>query len=233
MKSRFPNIWFTIIFVGIVSLELLSEWNGHQLLHYLSKPSIMLALLVFVLLERRIIAHPARGWLLSGMIFGLFGDVWLMFKDEISSALQLGLGSFLCGHIAYIVAYRKHLSQKSTKPAWNLQFTWVALAVIYAISLLLVLYRYVGTMLAPICVYSVALLGMTLFAKERQTRVSVQSFRWVWIGALCFVFSDSILALYIFVYPHPALAVLLMTLYSVAQYGICVGMLLQMREELT
>ena len=170
--------------------------------------------------------HSARGFFFQGMFFGWVGDVLLMFANDTAWTLQEGLGCFLIGHIFYIFAYRK-----GVKGAWNLPLWCVAIAFVYAACLLVVLFPYVGEMFVPLVIYAVALLGMALAAKERQMRVSVRSFRFVYIGAVCFVASDSILAFNLFVKQHPAFGMALMALYAAAQYGICVGMLEQMREQ--
>jgi uncharacterized membrane protein YhhN len=80
-------------------------------------------------------------------------------------------------------------------------------------------------------VYALVLFTMAIIAKERQGRVSVRSYRLVWFGSFCFVASDTALAFDLFVRSSQYVSVFLMILYAAAQYGICVGMMEQIRSE--
>lgn len=226
--SRFSLQFFSILFALVVSVELLSEWTGNIYVHRISKPLIMLSLLMYAILQTRTYkkSYPNRVFLLLGMVCGLTGDVVLMFKNDISWAVQSGLGAFLVGHLFYITAFCK-----GSKAAWSLNSWWIAGFVMYGTLLLLGLLPFVGKMLVPLMVYAVVLLTMALFAKEREHRVTMGSYRLVWFGALSFVASDSVLSYYLFIQASAFGGVILMALYAAAQYGICMGMLEEMNSD--
>jgi uncharacterized membrane protein YhhN len=225
-ESRFPPVTFLVLFASIVFAELASEWTGNILLHRTTKPLIMLSLLVFAMLQMHGKLHQAKLFLFSGMFLGMVGDGLLMFKSEVSWAIEGGLGAFLLGHIFYMIAYRK-----GSKGAWKLSPFWIAALLLTGTITLYFVLPHIGTMLVPLVVYALVLFTMAIIAKERQERVTVKSYRLVWFGALCFVASDTALAFDLFVRSSQYLRVFLMVLYAVAQYRICVGMLEQMRSE--
>lgn len=57
----------------------------------------------------------AKPWVVAALVFGLMGDVALLFSDDSPTAQSeldpfflTGLGSFLLGHVAYVVAFTRH-----------------------------------------------------------------------------------------------------------------------------
>lgn len=53
---------------------------------------------------------PAKTWIVAALVLGLLGDVALMFSKDGSpdGPFLLGLGSFLAGHVSYLVAFSRH-----------------------------------------------------------------------------------------------------------------------------
>jgi uncharacterized membrane protein YhhN len=226
-ESRFPPLYAIILFVSIVCAELVSEWTGNSLLHRITKPLIMLSLLLFAISEMRGNLHPAKVFLFCGMLCGMIGDMLLMFKSDISWAVEGGMLAFLLGHIFYIITYRT-----GSKGSLELNLWWIASFLLYGIVSGYFLFSHTGAMLMPLIVYALVLFAMAIIAKERQARVPMRSYRLVWFGALAFIASDSILAIHLFVRSSPIGGILLMALYAGAQLCICLGMLEQMRSEI-
>ncbi len=210
---------FTILYVILAFVELYSEIAPERALHLASKPLLVLLVGVIFLTSTRGSNHPAKKFVLLGLLFSWFGDVLLMFKQEFSGSFVSGLGAFLIAHIFYIIAYRQGSGGKFT-----LSYFMVVPIIGYGVVLFSVLAPYLGSMLLPVAVYSIVLLGMLVAALERDGRASQESFWWVVAGAVCFVGSDSILAWHSFVTPSAAARVCLMTLYIAAQYAIARGM---------
>ena len=67
------------------------------------------------------------------------------------------------------------------------------------------------------------ILLMAIFALNRRDRVSEASFYPVFVGALLFILSDSLLAFDKFLVPIPHAGVLVMSTYIAAQYLIVEG----------
>ena len=54
---------------------------------------------------------PAKPWVMLALALGLLGDMALIFADEgeaADAAFMIGLGCFLLGHIAYLIAFIRH-----------------------------------------------------------------------------------------------------------------------------
>ena len=84
-----------------------------------------------------------------------------------------------------------------------------------------------GTLLIPVILYIFMILMMALSAYGRKGRVNLQSYTWVFIGALFFIASDSFLAIDKFLFTVPYAHFLVMGTYATAQYLIMKGILVQ------
>lgn len=94
----------TWVLLGVALVIAAIDWfavaRGDTRLEYFAKPATMVPLIVAALVIEPVDA-AMRTWFVVALIASLAGDVFLMLKrDELFVA---GLGSFLVGHIAYIV----------------------------------------------------------------------------------------------------------------------------------
>ena len=80
-----------------------------------------------------------------------------------------------------------------------------------------------GDLLIPVIVYMSAILLMALTAFLRQGSVTKISYIFVFIGALFFIISDSLLALNKFYKPLPLANISIMLTYAMAQLFIVFG----------
>ena len=71
----------------------------HKALEYLCKP-LTLALLIACALALDPADEAVRAWFVAALVLSLAGDVFLMLPRDL---FVFGLGSFLLGHVAYIV----------------------------------------------------------------------------------------------------------------------------------
>ena len=93
---------FPILFAGLVLADLIAVSMGSKSLEYVFKPSLMLALGIYLLLETaKIQEKKQRNLVLTALFFSLLGDVFLMFPN----GFILGLAAFLVGHLFYIFAF--------------------------------------------------------------------------------------------------------------------------------
>ena len=81
--------------------------------------------------------------------------------------------------------------------------------------------------LITVLVYSTAIAVMVTFAINRFKRVNDKSFALVFVGAMLFMFSDSIIAINKFLHPFTTAGIFIMILYISGQYLIAKGMLVQ------
>lgn len=211
---------FSILFFIIVLIELLSaSTNTLQYVHFIAKPAIVISLIVVFLKTSQLLSKSIKNLTLLALIFSLLGDVLLMFVDTSAHFFTLGLVAFLIAHIMYVLLFLKHRN-KTKSP-----FGFVALLLIYAASLFNFLKDGLGDMLIPVALYILVILAMATSAYLRKNKVNILSYGLVFLGALCFMVSDSILALNKFYEPIPWSNISIMTTYALAQYLIVLGIL--------
>jgi uncharacterized membrane protein YhhN len=221
MLSKIDKL-FTFIFILLISAELicgslenLSTW------HYITKPSLLIALIFYFYSQNKGLRSKTKTITLLALIFSLLGDVLLMFVDQSPDYFMLGLVSFLLAHICYCLVF---LIDRNPK----MNFIGVsAVLCIYAFGLFYLLKDGLDDLLIPVIIYMVVILMMVLTAFLRQKTVPRKSFILVFLGALLFVFSDSILALNKFYMPLRFSNISIMLTYALAQYFIVLGLLKQ------
>jgi len=134
------------------------------------------------------------------------GDLFLLF----SAGFIAGLSSFLLAHILYILTFRQYY-QKT-------HIIYIPCIIVFIISLFSFLYPHLGTMKIPVLLYAITIGAMLYFALGTKQK-------WLIIGALLFVLSDSILAINIF-HTHSTISSLsVMIFYVLAQYCLTQGMI--------
>ncbi len=204
----------------------------YHLLARLTKPLLLLSLIgVTAAVVRRTVLSPFAYWLSAGLVLSLAGDVLLMFQSVAESYFTFGLAAFLCGHIAYIVAFtrtyrRDHEVELLRKQGWLL----VAVAG-YAVYFFSQLAPSLGSMIAPVMLYTIVITLMLLMALSRFGKVCNASFWPVTAGAALFVASDSVLAWNKFAEDVPFSHFWIMGLYGTAQFLIAAGGWRQLADE--
>ena len=106
----------TVAFLVLTAVAAMADW--YAVARVMHRSEIALKPLTLVLL---IIAAgfadlgDAKQWVVAALVFGLIGDIALLFSDDARPAdadldpfFLAGLGSFLLGHVAYIIAFAQH-----------------------------------------------------------------------------------------------------------------------------
>lgn len=170
------------------------------------------------------------------LFFSWLGDVFLIFgTDEKPLFFLLGLVSFLIAHVMYVFTFI-NLEKTAEKGGFSGKLIFLIPLVAYMGFLLYTLIPSLladekkKEMLVPVLVYSSVISAMVVTAVNRIGRVSQQSFQWTFAGALLFMFSDSIIALNKFNEPITNASVYIMLLYTVGQFLIAKGILMQGRK---
>ena len=188
---------------------------GVPILYLVAKPLLMITLLAYFLSASK--GFP--GWrimVIIALVFSWGGDVFLM-RDDMFIA---GLASFLLAHIFYIIAYQKTgAAQGRIRPVDLMAVT------VYGLVLIWVLYPGLGGMLIPVLAYALVLLTMGVWALKRRGYTSGISFRYVSIGVILFVISDSMIAVNKFAFEMSLERLLVMSTYITAQFMIVQGLL--------
>ncbi|MDH7914085.1 lysoplasmalogenase [Winogradskyella sp. SYSU M77433] len=214
-ERQFAVIYGIIVLFEIISGSIASLQN----LHYIAKPAILISLIFFFYKAGKDLSQPLKNLMFSALICSLLGDILLMFVGESAHFFTLGLVAFLIAHVMYILLFLKHRN-KTRSP---LKFGIVL--IIYALSLFYLLKDSLGDMLIPVAIYMIVILSMATTAYLRKDSVNILSYGLVFIGALCFMISDSILALNKFYQPIPFSNISIMLTYALAQLLIVLGIL--------
>lgn len=213
---------FALIFSLILVLELIcNQFESLTQWHYFTKPLIVISLLIFFLKQSKTHPNSIRNFMILALIFSLEGDVFLMFDDQNPKFFMFGLAAFLIAHIMYIIVFLKHRN-KSKQP-----FLFITILLIYAAGLFYVLKDSLGDMLIPVVAYMIVILTMATTAYLRKGNVPIQNYNLVFLGAILFLVSDSLLALNMFYKPIPLANFLIMLTYGLAQFSIVLGILKQ------
>ena len=215
---------FFIVALG----ELVAIAAQLEVLGMVCKPLIMVTLGVYYLSS----AGIDRSYVvLLAIIFSLAGDVSLMFDSVNSIYFIIGLVSFLISHVFYIIAYRQHQNDEYADALQGIQKLRAAFPIVLAgTGLVVILYPALGALKFPVIVYALVLVVMVLNALFRTGRTSVVSFWFVFVGAMFFMVSDSLLALNKFLTPLPHSGLLIMSTYISAQFLIIEGLIAHPRK---
>lgn len=151
--------------------------------------------------------------------FSCLGDIFL---DLPGSYFVQGLASFLVAHFIYILLFVRNWL-RPLRPTGG-QLILGAAVLVYSLLLSNWLSTDLGKMAGPVMVYICAITVMAV-----STILAGFSKPFVWIGAILFVLSDSMIAAGRFKTPVPFSDYLIWATYYLGQYGIAVGFL---REKL-
>jgi uncharacterized membrane protein YhhN len=198
------------IIVALIHLATLllgnDEWSS------VTKPWLMPALLVslawYMLGVLRLRVSTVLLLAAVGIAFSWLGDVLLSSPEGIG--FLLGLGSFALAHIAYLVLFLVLLRERRV-PLASIGF------VVWWGAMVAVLAPHVGDLLVPVAIYGLLIVGVAA--------VSFCANRFVVVGALTFLISDTLLSLKFFVpgwefYP---IDFIIMAFYLVGQGFIAYG----------
>ncbi|SFK98791.1 lysoplasmalogenase [Lysobacter sp. cf310] len=179
-------------------------------LHYLAKPSATLLVLAMVW-RMRTGAPTYRPAILIGLALSTLGDVFLMLPGDW---FVFGLGSFLCAHLAYLVAF--------TRRARAFAALWPFLAyAALAAAVLAVLWPHLPSELrVPVVVYVAVLAAMAAQAAALWWRQRTRATALAALGGLSFVISDASLAIDRFAAPFASASVVVLATYWLAQTWI-------------
>lgn len=173
--------------------------SDNALLGLAVKPIPVLALIVWLYA-----AEPCRyrRWITVGLAFSLLGDILLAVPGDL---FVFGLAAFLFAHLAYLRAYLNETRQMAT---WAL-----AISLIVGVALLTLLINHgLGDLLVPVTVYALAISAM-LWRALASGGIAA-------LGAIAFVFSDSLIGIDRFVGHFGAAPYLIILAYWLGQWAI-------------
>ncbi len=207
-------LFFISLIVNITSVQL-----GNETLQYFSKPLIVSSLLIYFLLQTKDTANGLVKWVALALVFSLMGDVLLIFVPKKDIFFLLGLSAFLIAHIFYIIFF--HLVRIREKVKSNI---WLLLiVVVYYAALIILLSPHLYEMMLPVRIYGIVISFMFMLAMHMLFIKNKIAGKWMMLGALLFVISDSVLAIDKFYKPFEQAGVIIMLTYGLAQLFIVKG----------
>jgi len=190
-------------------------------MRYATKPLLIPLIILYYIFT--VSLFTINWFLIIALIFGLLGDISLMIGRE-GKWFMMGLGSFLIGHIFYIIVYIMIMESSIVLfPALG----WLLLIPLVIITLF-IYFRIKGKMgdlQIPTIVYMVVIFMMSFFAMLLLPKFSIIGFTFVYIGAILFIVSDGLIAIDKFDVDIPKERVFIMITYVLAQLFITQGVI--------
>ena len=221
------NRILTLVFLLIVLVELTGRFIDNIYLEYPVKPLIMIWITVYFLLNRQ---KSNLLWLvISAFFFSWVGDILLMFSGGYDNEMffYAGVGGFFFAQVSYILLFLLN-KENDIKGLILRNPLWLIPLLGFGVFVYWLLYPSLeGMMKVIILIYAIALVGMSIAALNRRDRVGKMSFRFVFIGSLFFLISDSLIAVNKFHAEIPLAGFIIMSTYILAQYLIMRGLILE------
>lgn len=215
--------WFLLLYTILVLTDIACGFETLSSFRMFSKPLILISLIGYFAVKAGNNRNTIFYLMLGALFCSLLGDIFLMFEKVSSLYFTLGLASFLIAHVLFALTFIKRWNKLTLN-----SFKWVSLALLsYGILLFFILKNSLGPLRIPVILYVLGIMAMAITAFRRKGMVSQLSFILVFVGALLFVVSDSLLAVDKFMFVIPIAHILVMGTYATAQYLITKGVLLQ------
>lgn len=215
LKSVGPKLvpFFKTVAIYFVLFGEGSNRHG-SILHCVTKCLPIASLIIFVFLHGMSLSeyYSYSRKVLLGLVFSAFGDAFLVWQNS---------GYFVHGLLMFAVAQLLYASAFGLKPLkmWLGGIVCTIGVIVYA-----VLYPFLEGPMVFLTGFYVALISF--MAWRAAARVQIFNDLWTWTklcgcaGALCFMISDTTIALNKFVSPIPYAQVIIMVTYYAAQLGI-------------
>ncbi|MBS9781176.1 MAG: lysoplasmalogenase [Gammaproteobacteria bacterium] len=207
MKKSLNYLFFIILLADIFAIV-----TGNHGLQIVFKPLLMIVLGIHYRLS---VARVNKLFVLA-LCFAFIGDVLLLFDSNVTYFLG-GIASFLVMHLFYIGIFSTFLQKKSL-PVFA---KGIVPFLCYFSVILLLIFNQLNELLIPVLVYGgvISLFGTVCLVNYVQKQSTDN--RWLLIGAVLFIISDSLIAINRFYLPHLVFEVLIITLYAISQWIIC------------
>lgn len=218
---------FIIVFIAVSVGDLVAAVISNHQLELICKPLILLSLIGYYMAVAEIRSYV----FIRALFFSWVGDVLLLFSSRAEIFFITGLIAFLISHVLFIQVYKQHRNSNIQNELLGTQKVRYALPVILvSTGLIVILYNSLGPLKIPVMGYALVLCVMVLTALFRYGRTSSGSFWMVFVGALLFLSSDSLLAINKFLTPLTGAGPVIMLTYIGAQYLIVEGILRHSRK---
>lgn len=196
---------FIIIILLLILVSIFTKQTGREKLFFIAKPLTMLFIIALPLLEVRE-EYPAYAFLImSGLIFSLLGDLFLLYPDRY---FNNGLYSFLAAHILYILAFNQNVNSYCGALALPI--------LLYMTVVLKYLLPRLGGMKYPVIIYMLVISTMVYSAWNTSIYFN-NGLDLILVGAILFAISDTVLAFNKFYKKFTLAEPIILSTYFIAQ----------------
>lgn len=214
------------LYAVLLACTIAGEVSGMRWLVYVCKPLLMVVLGSWFFFNSRRMGDRFTLLIQAGLFFSLLGDVALMVQHLDEFNFLLGLGAFFLAQVCYALAFGHQVAQGGGAQGLLLGILLAVGVLAYGAFFAMDLLPRVDEALQPaVGIYALAICAMGVLAALRNGRTYPQSFWAIFIGALLFIASDSLLAINRFVRPLDHATWSVMLTYGAAQVLIAAGAL--------
>lgn len=212
--SWLSSLWIALASIGAIAGSMLATpgaADGWQWLHWICKPLATVLVLWMAWRTAQPVSVRFRRWMVAAMGFSLVGDIFLMLPWD---AFVPGLVAFLVAHVCFIRAFLLD-ARFAPRP-----LAWLACLAYGALNLWALWPSLPAALHVPVVVYVVVLSTMAGQALSRAwwhaADALAEPSRWAAVGALLFMFSDTLIAWNRFRVAVPLSALWILGTYYVA-----------------
>jgi uncharacterized membrane protein YhhN len=220
------NTYLVIFFLLVLVIHIYGIYIGNESIEQLTKPLLLVTLIVYFLLATNSYSPGLKKWIVGALIFSLTGDVLLMFVTSDASFFLAGLVAFLIAHLFYIFFFHSIRIFEKIKGKVFL----LLLVFIYYAALITFLNPWLNDMKLPVRIYSVVICFMLMLSMH-MFYIHNRKAGWkMFLGALLFVLSDSVLAINKFYISFIEAGPIIMLTYGLAQLFLVQGAIEYIRK---
>jgi uncharacterized membrane protein YhhN len=212
---------FSLVFLVIALLQTIGQYFNIESLTTYTKPLIVIWLAISLIASTSLKGRFHKR-ILTGLVFSLIGDVFLLFSHLHDYYFSYGLLAFLLCHAFYIRAFYLDFKSAPELDKVGARVAIITCAVL-STTFFFILRPHLGAMRVPILAYIIIISLMFMMAAFRNLRVNKVSFYLILLGAACFIVSDALLAYSRFVASFSGSHLLVIIAYMLAQYLIILG----------
>ena len=235
IDDYFGEIFFTLIVLTGFIIHWLAVSLNWQKLQPVSKPLAMVLLIAWTVLLVPRSASWSLGLLIAAQIFGLIGDIFLLFRGKW---FLFGMAAFMVGHLFYIgtllvalIDFFQDGSEISRLPIKVLVYMMTSAGILIFFYWMFKPMRNPDNVHPPVWaaeqVYSWVLselVAMSFFFVLLLGSDSLQPY-FLPLGAFLFLFSDTLLAYNKFIQPFQTAHIWEIMTYHLAQFSLAIGFL--------
>ena len=209
--------WLLIVATLVVAV---GDWwavsAGRTPVEYALKPLTMAVLIGAALAMPDPVTPASRTWFVVALALSLVGDVFLMLPESELNFIG-GLGSFLLGHVAYIVGILSMHQTTTPRLVVGIVLVLVGIATLGQ-TIVRGAYRTDKIFGVPVALYIGVISTMVALAISTGRPVLI-------VGALLFFASDACIGWSKFVKEFPGYRMAIITTYHLGQVGLLLGLL--------